>query len=290
MSETPWESLGKQSPRGLVPARLLLHHAAQLAAAVGRSLVPARPDDGHTSLEWTPSPRGLASQEVAGARPWRALLGLGEPAPALALLAGGAEVDRLALEGRTRREAFEWLDERARSLGAPASRLSLEAPYVLPAHPYGGSDPFVSPGDGAVGELARWFADGDAVLRGVAAGWPGRKPVRVWPHHFDVGSVLPLGGGTTEDAPSVSIGLSPGDEGIAEPYFYVTPWPPPAPTEELPSLLSGGRWHREGWTGAVLTGSEVVAQGDGAAQAAAAKTFLAGAVQVLRARHDARRR
>ncbi len=290
MPETAWESLGTLSPRELVPARLLLHHAAQLAAAVGRSLVPARPDDGHTSLEWTSSPRGLASQEVAGARPWRALLGLEEPAPALVVLAGGAEVDRLALEGRTRREAFEWLDERARSLGAPASRLSLKAPYVLPAHPYGASDPFTSPGKRAVAELARWLADGDAVLRGVAAGWPGSAPVRVWPHHFDVGSVLPLGGATTEDAPSVGIGLSPGDEGIAEPYFYVTPWPPPAPAEELPTLPSGGRWHREGWTGAVLTGSDVVAKGDGAAQAAAVKTFLAGAVQVLRARHDARRR
>jgi hypothetical protein len=289
MPETAWEALGTVSPRELVPARLLLHHAAQLAAAVGRSLVPARPDDGHTSLEWTSSPRGLASQEVAGARPWRALLGLEEPAPALVVLAGGAEVDRLPLEGRTRREAFEWLDERARSLGAPASRLSLKTPYVLSAHPYGASDPFRSPGERAVAELARWLANGNAVLRGVAAGWPGSAPVRVWPHHFDVGSVLPLGGATTEDAPSVGIGLSPGDEGIAEPYFYVTPWPPPEPAEELPTLPSGGRWHRVGWTGAVLSGSDVMAEADGAAQAAAAKTFLNGAVQVLRARHDALR-
>ena len=288
MPETAWESLGTLSPRELVPARLLLHHAAQLVAAVGRSLVPARPDDGHTSLEWTPSPRGLASQEVAGTRPWRALLCLEEPA-ALVALVGRAEVDRLALEGRTRREAFQWLDERARSLGAPASRLSLEAPYVLPAHPYGAADRFTSPGRGAVAELARWLADGDAVLRSVAAGWPRSAPVRVWPHHFDVGSVLPFGGGPTEDAPSVGIGLSPGDERIPEPYFYVTPWPTPSPSEELPTLPSGGRWHREGWTGAILSGSDVVAKGDGAAQAAAAKTFLTGAVQVLRARHDALR-
>jgi hypothetical protein len=102
--------------------------------------------------------------------------------------------------------------------------------------------------------------------------------------------VLPLGGASAADAPSVGIGLSPGDEGIAEPYFYVTPWPPPPPAEELPRLSTGGRWHRAGWTGAVLTGSDLVAKGDGAAQAAAAKTFLAGAVQVLRARHEARRR
>jgi hypothetical protein len=92
-----WEPLGRVSPQALGEARLVLHHAAQLVAAVGRGLVPPRPDDGHTSLEWAP-PHGLAGQEVPGPRPWRAALRLEEPS--LAVLAGGAEVGRFALEGR----------------------------------------------------------------------------------------------------------------------------------------------------------------------------------------------
>ncbi len=141
---------------------------------------------------------------------------------------------------------------------------------------------FAAPADGSLVELARWFADGEALLRGVAEGWAGAAPVRVWPHHFDVGSVLPLGPAAGESAPSIGIGLSPGDEGIDEPYLYVTPWPAP---ETLPELPAGGRWHREGWTGAVLTGSEIVAAGAGEPQVALATAFLTGTVEVLRSRH-----
>jgi hypothetical protein len=118
---------------------------------------------------------------------------------------------------------------------------------------------------------------------------PGAAPVRVWPHHFDVGSVLPLGAGDGDEAPSIGVGLSPGDEGIPEPYFYATPWPPPGADEPLPDLASPGRWRREGWTGAVLTGSDLVAAGDGRAQAARASAFLAEAVSALRALHEQRR-
>jgi hypothetical protein len=166
--------------------------------------------------------------------------------------------------------------------------LGQDAPYTLPAHAVLRGAGFAAPADGSLVELGRWFVDADALLRGVAAGWSGAAPVRVWPHHFDIGSVLPLGPPGGENAPQIGVGLSPGDEEIAEPYLYVTPWPPPPAGESWPDLPGGGRWHREGWTGAVLTGSEVVDAGGGAAQAAAASAFLTGAVDVLRARHEKR--
>ena len=60
-----------------------------------------------------------------------------------------------------------------------------------------------------------------------------------------------------EEARSVGVGMTPGDGGYPEPYFYVTPWPYPNP-EVLPRLATGS-WHTEGWTGAVLTGTEALA-------------------------------
>jgi len=278
MKIADWAPLGEVAPRALSEARLLLHHAAQLAAAVGRSLVPPASDDGHTSLEWHHVLRSFVSQEVPGPRPWRASLRASDLS--LAVLADGDEFGRLALLGRTQGEALAWLRNQALELGAPAARLTLEAPYPLPPHAVAAGAAFAIPS--GIVELGRWFGNGDALLRGVANGWKGAAPVRVWPHHFDVGSVLPLGPGPTEGGPSIGIGLSPGDEGIGEPYLYVTPWPVPDP---LPELAAGGRWHREGWTGAVLTGSEVVAAGEGEAQAAVASAFLGGAVEAIRARH-----
>jgi hypothetical protein len=61
---------------------------------------------------------------------------------------------------------------------------------------------------------ARLFADafacGDAALRALA---PEVRPV-LWPEHFDLGITLD----------EVNYGLSPGDDGITEPYAYVGPW------------------------------------------------------------------
>jgi hypothetical protein len=258
MSRIRWEGLGGVSPRQLAEARLQLHHAVQLVAAVGRCLVPPTPDDEHTSLEWLPAAGCLAGRTVPGERPWRAALRLEEPG--LAILTGGATAAHVPLAGLTRLEAFSWL---------------------IPEHPVGSGAPFPVADRPALAELARWFANGDALLRETAGAWPGAAPVRAWPHHFDIGSLLPLPPERGERDPSIGIGLSPGDDGVVEPYFYVTRWPPPR-VQRLPELPAGARWHREGWTGALLPGSEVVSAGGGEAQAARARAFLSGAIEVLR--------
>jgi hypothetical protein len=61
----------------------------------------------------------------------------------------------------------------------------------------------------------------------------------------------------SEEARSIGVGFSPGDGSYDQPYFYVTPWPYPD-TEDLPSLTAGAHWHREGWTGAVLTAERLI--------------------------------
>ena len=55
-------------------------------------------------------------------------------------------------------------------------------------------------------------------------------------------------------------------------YWYVTPWPRPR-AEQLPPLEGPGAWHTEGWTGAVLTGVELVAS-DEAFREAVVRKFL----------------
>jgi hypothetical protein len=277
-----WQALGTVPPLALVEERRVLHHAAQLVAAVGRSLVPPRSDDGHTSLEWVAG--ALVGQQVPGRHPWVAALRPSELS--LVVAAEGAEVRRMVLAGRTRDEASAWLSSVADGLGVRAGLLKLDAPYRIPDHPVGAGAPFPAV-TRKLAELGRWFANGSALLHATASPWPGAAPVRVWPHHFDVGSVLPLAASHGEDSPSIGIGLSPGDEGIAEPYLYATLWPAPD-AESLPPLPAGGHWNRAGWTGAVLTGSEITAAGDGASQAAEAGAFLASAVEVLRELHARR--
>lgn len=240
-------------------ARLQAHHAVQLVAAIGRGLVTARPDDGHTSLEWLDATECLAGALVQGPRPWRAALRV--DGLRLEVHADDGKTVAFDLIGRTKKQARDWLRAEAGRLGAEVARIDpATAPYTIPEHPVGAGQRFAPPPE-ALAELARWIADGNLLLRGLAATWAGAAPVRLWPHHFDVGSVLPLEQRAGEAAPSIGVGLSPGDEGSAEPYFYVTPWPAPSP-DALPALPAGGRWHREGWVGAMLVGGELVKGGE----------------------------
>jgi hypothetical protein len=102
--------------------------------------------------------------------------------------------------------------------------------------------------------------------------------VRCWPHHFDIATLWTLGDGDAETAPSVGIGMSPGDSHYPLPYFYVSPWPRPAP-EQLPPLPVPGHWHSQDFISAILTGDQIVAMKDRRGET---RQFLDAAIAVAR--------
>jgi hypothetical protein len=238
------EAIGDPPPAKLGPARLELHWALQVPAAAAQALIAPVPDDSHTSFEW------LASRQLlAGVRTPAGLRAALRPAH-LTLLALGeddAPVAKTSLAGGTLDEGFRWMKQ---ALRAPAD-VTLGLPdHDLPDHPVRHGGRFTGDRTSAGRtELARWYAAADGVLRALASRTPGASPVRCWPHHFDIGTVLP---------PGIGVGFSPGDASYAEPYFYVTPGTP-QPNPSPPPLPAGARWHHEGWFGAVLTGTALVA-------------------------------
>ena len=56
----------------------------------------------------------------------------------------------------------------------------------------------------------------------------------------------------------MNFGFVTGDDSIADAYFYVTAYPVPDNWADL-ALPDGAYWHKEGWTGAILPYSAVVA-------------------------------
>jgi hypothetical protein len=280
---TSWRRLGRVDPRALVEPRLMLHHAAQLVTAVGRSLLPPRSDDGQTAFEWSEEVQALVGEVVPGERPWRAAL---RPADLtlLVLDVPPESAEAFLLAGRNLTDAFAWLRERARERGADASQLSREVPYDVPAHAVAREAAFPPTPLPGFAELARCFADADRLFRAYAAGRPDASAVRCWPHHFDLGALLTLSPWTGGRSPTVGFGLSPGDDGVGEPYFYVNAWPRPEPRPDaLPPLPAGGRWNLEGWLGAVLPVSALVETRDEEGQEARAREFLIRAVGAARA-------
>ena len=148
----------------------------------------------------------------------------------------------------------------------------------MPDHPVASGAAFDAD-PAALAELARWYGNAALALQEVREGHAGAGAVRVWPHHFDIATLIALDtDADPERARSIGVGMTPGDASYPQPYYYVLPWPTPA-SDELPLLEGGGRWQREGWVGAVLTGEDLVGIGATAGdQQHQTRAFLASAV------------
>jgi hypothetical protein len=262
-----WARLGRVAPGDLAPARVEIHHAAQIASAVGATLLPRREDDSHTNLEWIPEQEAFGGNPVAGARLLRGAL---RPRDLTLMLldGGGQPVGELALSGRTLDDGYAWMAEAIGAAGGPGSPLGRPA-YDLPGHPVARGGRFSEPME-SYGEIGRWYGNAAALLERMKRDLAEASPIRCWPHHFDIAILQTVAPGKT-----VGVGLSPGDESYGEPYWYVGPSPYPEQPNLAP-LPERGRWHTDGFFAAVLTGSDLLA-GESDRQRERAELFLRAA-------------
>lgn len=235
-------------------ALLELHHGLQAAAGVGRTLLPPKADDSHTSFSWSQKHGALVQDCVDGK--FRAGLRMRD----LALLlidANDQVIAEYCLRGKMLDDGFRFYEERV-------GQMIARPPESLPAHPvanganFSAMDEFLC----AIGEL---YGEAATILEHLRAKHPTASPVRAWPHHFDIATLISL-----PEGHSIGVGFLGGDANIPEPYWYVYVSPPPQ--KALPAL-SVGRWYNGAWTGAVLTGKN---------DAATTERFLDEAIAALR--------
>jgi len=83
--------------------------------------------------------------------------------------------------------------------------------------------------------------------------------INYWPHHFDLAILMFSGKLIDDQEPSnwdysreqMNFGLSSGDTGIPQPYFYVTAYPFDNRLLKI-KLPDYAEWHTEGWNGLVV--------------------------------------
>jgi hypothetical protein len=272
-----WDPLGSESPGLLVRDRLLLHHGVQILASFCQALLEARPDDGHRSMIWVDDDRAFRTEATRDGL--HAVLRV--PHFMLELRRGDAAVDVLGLSRRTVAEGRTWLGAAVGEVRS-TPEVELESPeYEIPEHPAGGDAP-LEPDPKALLELSRWYHNAHLVLGPLASGVPEASPVRCWPHHFDMATLMTFpAADDAEDPRYVGVGLSPGDDGYAFPYLYVNGWPAPR-AADLPELAPPGHWHTDGWVGAVLKAEEVTGIPHSDGQAAVLTDFVARSVAAMR--------
>jgi hypothetical protein len=275
MSEGNWHRLRE--------ARLQAHYAAQWLGRAGSAFIPAQPDYGHTSMNWNDPLAGLTTNAMKD----ETRLGLRIVDLTFVFLnKEGKQTSAYLLNGRTDKELHQWLDEQFAARRMDTRLLDKTSPYEIPAHAIAEGAPYsVAEISAPLNELAGWFAEAHSALDGIRKQMTGRSflvsPVRGWPHHFDLATLISLDEAMGEHGRSVNVGLSPGDEYYDEPYFYVTPYPHPHPAK-LPILPKLGHWHTQDFTAAVLPASRIVKTKDRkAATAEFLRAAVDGAIKIL---------
>ena len=283
VSNQDWRPLRKVDLGQLSEARLQAHYAAQWLGRAAQAYVSPQPDYSHTNLGWDDAFDGFTTHALKD----DVCLGLMIADLTLVFFKKGRKrAQSFPLNKRSDKDARAWLGEQFAARGMDARALDAPSPYKIPWHAIANGAAYDTTGaSNALGELTAWFANADYLLGNIRKQMIGRKltasPVRCWPHHFDLATLISLDEGDSERARSVNTGLSPGDEHYGEPYFYVSPYPYPAPAM-LPPLPKLGHWHTSDFTAAIAPASRIVeAKNQKAETVAFLQDAVEGATKVL---------
>lgn len=254
MSELNWTHVTVADYRKLRDARLLAHYGAQWLARATRAYGKARPDDSHTSLGFDERLRALVTHPL----PDGSRLALRIPDLTLSIVDSN---DALPLDGRAEPEVRVWLGAKLAARGYDAGKLDTPLPYGMPFNAVAiGARYSIEELGEPLNAIATWFANGASMLSTIRDGLLQSKlkapEVRCWPHHFDMDSLIRLGGDR-----AVGAGFCPGDEFCDEPYFYISIYPEPY-IPALPLLPPVGHWHSYKFIAALAPAHKIVASLD----------------------------
>ncbi|PSB32447.1 hypothetical protein [Stenomitos frigidus] len=275
---TTWHMTKKIKPQVLTEGRLQLHYAIQFIAATGTALAEALPDYSHTSLSWHPVLEVFVGAAIRAAQPFQVAL---DPVNLkLILLNQQSEaIVSLPLHGKTMVEGLSWLQQAVSQLGADASKIAFldYPPDDFPDHPLAHGATFDASQPSALSELTDYYVNTYLLFQSIITANEDATAIRIWPHHFDMATLIMLPGTRNGSALTVGVGLSPGDANYNEPYWYVSPYPYPD-TASLPVLDGHGFWHTQHWVGAVLPASQLTEFSSVEAQQQQVEAFLQSAL------------
>lgn len=234
----------------LAEARIQLHYAIQPIAAISNALA----DSSHKGLFWDDQ-LGFTTRPITSIKSYRVALD-----PITLTLEFVTDRDQVfsvfALCDRTLTEALDWTRTITNAIGGMGNLITQ---ISYPPNDFPDSD--LARGktfqlQHSTSDLAEYYAIADRVLQDIVQYEPMASDVRIWPHHFDIATLISIPVAQNGQGKSVGVGLSPGDDSYDEPYWYVTPYPYPEDRSNLPILDGDGIWHIDHWVGAVLTASQ----------------------------------
>lgn len=257
------------------------HHAAQYLALVGKYLIPQEADDSNTNMQFLPEKNILAGNRLSNG--FRTAFNPNTLEISL-LDKNDSVVAGFSLSGKTKQQGFSELKQMLSENRIDASALKNELHYSIPANKLDKGAAFEIKEKIDFPENTKQRHNAELVLNELVTANQHAVPVRVWPHHFDTGSFIPLSyNKKNEVSQSIGIGWAIPDTMVSEPYFYISFWSEKTVDNfnQLPSLPTG-KWITSGWQGGVLKLSDILVGTSADAQYEIVKLFFDSGIEILR--------
>lgn len=242
-----------------------IHRAAQYLTAAAISCLEKKPDDSHTNMGWNSSRKTFTTRHLNDNELYLSLSLINFR---LEFLKQDTVLASKPLSGVSHKEILNWLSEVFKDL-------KLNSPFTYNFHydlPYSEmTDDYVFDkiDDAELSKEADLRDQAYKALKEIAQNIDEDAEVRIWPHHFDTGTLISLGNNS-----SIGLGLAIPDSMMDEYYYYVSGWKGSEmmPVSGLPELKNG-RWEDGQWKGAILEANNSSLND--------AKEFLNSAVEFL---------
>jgi len=220
-----------------------IHLASQYLAAAGISFLPKEDDDSHTNLGWDGNNNRLTTHNFGTSN---SQLGLNLTNANLEWLNDGEVIAEINVKEAKHSEILSWISDESKKHGLN-EEYQYNFHYELPYPVISNEDSF----DINVEEstaYAKQLSSANKAMEKFLVESKLDSPIRVWPHHFDLGIYAEL-----RDGLAMGAGLAVPDTMVNELYYYSAAYrgSENVSTKSF-SGLKHGEW-RTDWDGATLT-------------------------------------
>ena len=217
------------------------YFGAQFIAMTGRHLIEQRDDDSNTSMGYNSWRQSLIGEALPGNI--RTALNLSDLS--ISFLHEDSVIQPvISLPGLDRNSVFSSLLQILNNMGVNTNNLKNELHYDLPEHKMLHGAAFTYDHPDLIQENIAYRHNAEYILNEVVSDFEDSEAIRIWPHHFDTGTLIPLAYNSKgELTQSAGLGWAIPDGMIDEPYYYLSIWskdPIEYPTR-MP-LIKKGKW------------------------------------------------
>lgn len=217
-----WNYLVLEYNIDLAETYKLIHQAIQFIAITGKTILPPRYDDSHTSFTWDFASKCFSSAWLHSKRTFR--LEFNPVDLSIALVPyGELAVGSVQFAGKTKKEVYTQLRQILLSEGIAVHNFEYEMHYDLPEHRVcrGGKYEILNPEINE--ELVKHYSNAYLILSLLKAKYPISGNIRCWPHHFDITADYIEAKQKGIRITGFSVGFSPANSDFHEPHFYFIP-------------------------------------------------------------------